>query len=162
MLLKCYILNTVILCINAYHISSRMRKKTNVYKMSFCMIKCCFFVCLDLVVISLWSSHKKNLKAPSKGSAVEKKTSAPLAHTFHTVITSYFDHKLWSKFSITCCHFKQSFRGLCRFHCQFLFIWFFISKTYLKPAFTFLFRHASFKCFKHTFSLYFYLEECTR
>ncbi len=49
-----------------------------------------------------FSSHKlvvkpqKKLKAPSKGSAVEKKMSAPLAHTFHTVITCYFDHKLWT------------------------------------------------------------------
>ncbi len=99
-----------------------------------------------------FSSHKlvvkpqKKLKAPSKGSAVEKKTSAILAHTFHTVITCYFMDS--SKFSITCCHFKQSFRGLCRFHCQFVFILFFISKTYLKPALIFLF--ASFK-FLNTF-----------
>ncbi len=113
-----------------------------------------------------FSSHKlvvkpqKKLKAPSKGSAVEKKTSAPLAHTFHTVITCYFLDS--SKFSITCCHFKQSFRGLCRFHCQFVFILFLISKTYLKPALIFLFCHASFKVFKHFFFLYFYLDECTR
>ncbi len=136
MLLKCYILNTVILCINAYHISSTIRKKTDVYNMSFCMTKC-FFCMFGFSSHKLVVKPQKKLKAPSKGSAVEKKTSAPLAHTFHTVITCYFMDS--SKFSITCCHFKQSFRGLCRFHCQFVFILFFISKTYLKPALIFLF-----------------------
>lgn len=52
------------------------------------------FVCLDLIVISLWSSHTKILKAPSKGSAVENIMSAPLAHTFHTVIKCHFDRKI--------------------------------------------------------------------
>lgn len=91
-----------------------------------------------------FSSHKlvvkpqKNLKAPSKGSAVENLKSAPFAYTFHSVVVII----KYSKFSITCRHFKwsqqlhQALRCLCRFHCHFLLLF---SRLILKPLHLFCF-----------------------
>lgn len=125
------------------------------------------FVCLDLVVISLWSSHTKKLKAPSKGFCCwEYNVSAISTHLSRSYQVLFWSQNMnFSKFSITCRHFKPSqqlhraLRGLCWFHCLFVVV---IFKTYFKPLHLFfLFCHASFKIFKHIL-LYFYLEGCTR
>lgn len=90
---------------------------------------------------------QKKLKAPSKGSAVEKKKmSAPLAHTFHTVIKSYFDHRIWTPVNsaslVVILNRSNSFTEL---YADFFFSFVMLASRSL-----------------NTFFLYFYLEDCTR
>lgn len=163
-LLKCYILNTAILCINAYHISRRMRKKEKcTLKMSFCKRKYVF-----LFVLFGFSSHKlvvkpqKILKAPSKGSAVENIMSAPLALIFPTVIKCYFDilkirTPVNSASLVVILNRANSFTKLCEVYAGSIGILFFvISKTYFFSFVMLASRSLN------TFFLYFYLEDCTR